>query len=158
MEQYSSIERNVSFIQYVLNDRRSIEYLFEGLKIEVPFNTLNRDTVEAVLVLIDKLPKFVKYVSLVEQIIEVTKAVMSDKESFQHLVKGAKESVEPIQGKINVGISIIEEAKKRAEQDNAKVTVYSLIKLLKDPAVQQVVHFVKALLSVMSERDWKNKS
>ncbi|USK36464.1 hypothetical protein LIT25_27260 (plasmid) [Bacillus sp. F19] len=37
------------------------------------------------------------------------------------------------------------------------MSVFSLIKLLKDPAIQQGVHFVKALLTVMSERN-QNKS
>ncbi|USK36463.1 hypothetical protein LIT25_27255 (plasmid) [Bacillus sp. F19] len=65
--------------------------------------------------LIDKLPKFVEYVYLVEQLIDVTQTVLSDKESLQHLVKGAQELAEPIQCKVKDGISLMEEAKERAE-------------------------------------------
>ncbi|USK36462.1 hypothetical protein LIT25_27250 (plasmid) [Bacillus sp. F19] len=40
LEQYSTIERKVSFAQSVLNNRKSLEYLFEGLKMDVPLITL----------------------------------------------------------------------------------------------------------------------
>ncbi|WP_182917135.1 hypothetical protein [Bacillus sp. PK3_68] len=49
------------------------------------------------------LPKYVKYLSLAELIIDLLLSVSSDKEAVDYLFEGAHEVVEPIQQKVQNG-------------------------------------------------------
>lgn len=152
VEQYTALEKTVDFIQEVVSDRASASYLIEGIKSDLPDVTLNRDTLNAMLMLMDKLPKLVETLSALEKFMDLGQAVLNDKESINHLMNGAKDLVEPIQTKVKSTLSMVEEAKERAKEDSSPVTVFAMLKLLKDPNVQYGFHFVKALVSVMSER------
>lgn len=150
VNQYSALERTINFIQSVINDKESLEYIFDRLEKDSPF-ILNKDSLEAFFSLVDNLPKYVKYLSLVEPIIDFILSVSSDKESVNYLFEGVQEVTEPIQQKVQNGWTMLQKAKKEAERARTPVTIFTVIKLIKEPAVQQGIHFAKALLTITSE-------
>jgi uncharacterized protein YjgD (DUF1641 family) len=151
MEQYASIERALGFVTAVLKDKESLTNLMGGLKQELPPVTLDRETLVALLTLLDKLPKLVRYVTLLETGADFVESILTDKESMKYLLDDAKEWVEPWESKVRQTLSHVEVARKRAESDNTPVSVFSLMKLLKEPAAQRGVHFLKAFLEVVGD-------
>lgn len=152
MEQYAVMERTIGLVSAVMNDKESMKYMVDGLKEDLPAVTIDKETLNAALVLLDKLPKLVSYVSLLEQLVDTAQAVLHDKDSVQYLFDGARGLVEPLVTKARDGLAIVDEAKERAKSDHSPVNVFTLTKLLKEPAAQKGVHFAKALLQVLESR------
>lgn len=153
LEKYDAFDRMVTFANEVLKDGASMEYLLSGLRGDLPPVQLNRETLESAVILLDKLPKIAKYVQMMEQLFDTVESVATDKQSLEYLVNGAKEMVEPWNSKIRDGLSVVQEAQKRAAKDHSSMTLFSLLKLIKDPSMQKGLHLVKAFLTILEERD-----
>ncbi|MEH7335139.1 hypothetical protein V7161_21160 [Neobacillus drentensis] len=151
VDQYSALERNIAFIKSVLNDKESTEYLLGGLEDEIGKYIPTKDSLEALMALVHNLPKYTKYLSMVEPIMEFLLSTTRDQESVDYLYKGAQEIAGPIQQKVENGWDLIQRAKKEADNDHSPVTFFTVFKLIKEPAVQRSIHFVKALLTLASE-------
>lgn len=153
LEKYDALDRMLTFANEVIKDKASMDYLLGSLKGELPPVQLGRETLESAVLLLDKLPKIAKYVQVMVRVCDMAEAMAADKQSVEYLVNGAKQMVEPWNLKVREGLSIVQEAKKRASNDTSSVTVFSLLKLLKDPSVQKGLHLIKAFLAILEERE-----
>ncbi|MDG4850015.1 hypothetical protein [Peribacillus frigoritolerans] len=151
VDQYSALERNIAFIKSVINDKESMEYLLGGFEDEFQKYIPSKDSLEALITLVHNLPKYTKLLTVVEPIMDFLLSISRDKESVDYLYKGAKEIVGPIQQKVENGWDLILRAKIEADKDHSPVTIFTVFKLIKEPAVQQSIHFIKALLTIASE-------
>ncbi|MGN7393108.1 hypothetical protein [Peribacillus frigoritolerans] len=151
VDQYSALERNIAFIKSVINDKESMEYLLGGFEDEFQKYIPSKDSLEALITLVHNLPKYTKLLTVVEPIMDFLLSISRDKESVDYLYKGAKEIVGPIQQKVENGWDLIQRAKIEADKDHSPVTIFTVFKLIKEPAVQQSIHFIKALLTIASE-------
>lgn len=151
VDQYSALERNTAFIKSVINDKESMEHLLGGLEDEFQKYIPSKDSLEALITLVHNLPKYTKLLTVVEPIMDFLLSISRDKESVDYLYKGAKEITGPIQQKVENGWDLIQRAKVEADKDHSPVTIFTVFKLIKEPAVQQSIHFVKALLTIASE-------
>jgi len=150
---YAAMAENlIDMVESVLTDKESMQYLLDGFREELPSVTLDRETLEASVVLVSKLPKLVGYVTMAEQLLDMAQSVLGDKESLAYLTDGAREWTEPVVGKLSDARSLWDEAKVRAQGDRTPVNVFALTKLLKEPQAQKAVRMLKAILSVMQER------
>lgn len=155
MEQYAQVEQTLEFVKNFANDKESVQNVLSGLKSDLPDVSINRDTLNAMMVLVDKLPKLVETITALEPMVEFVQAILSDRDSLQNLVKGAEDLIRPTQQRVQEGLSIMEEAKSRAATDRTQVGIFSLLKLLKDPNVQYGIHFMQAVIAVIGERKSK---
>jgi hypothetical protein len=151
VDQYSALERNIAFIKSVINDKESMEYLLGGFEDEFQKYIPSKDSLEALITLVHNLPKYTKLLTVVEPFMDFLLSISRDKESVDYLYKGAKEIVGPIQQKVENGWDLIQRAKIEADKDHSPVTIFTVFKLIKEPAVQQSIHFIKALLTIASE-------
>jgi len=151
VEKYSTLERNIAFIKSTLCDTESMEYLLGGLEDEFQKYIPTKDSLEALMELVHKLPKYTKYLSIVEPIMDFLLSISRDQESVDYLYKGAHELTGPIRQKVENGWDLIQRAKIEADNDHSPVTIFTVLKLIKEPAVQRSAHFVKALLTLASE-------
>ena len=151
VDQYSALERNIAFIKSVINDKESMEYLLGGFEDEFQKYIPSKDSLDALITLVHNLPEYTKLLTVVESIMDFLLSISRDKESVDYLYKGAKEIVGPIQQKVENGWDLIQRAKIEADKDHSPVTIFTVFKLIKEPAVQQSIHFVKALLTIASE-------
>lgn len=157
MEKYEAFDRLLTFANAVVKDQESMDYLLEGLKADLPPMHLGRETLESAVVFIDKLPKIAKYMTAMERLLDTAESIFSDEQSLDNLFDGARELMAPWQDKLHDGVSLVQEARKRASDDKTPVTLFALMKWIKDPSVQRGLHFLKAFLSLLGERD-TNKS
>lgn len=152
MEQYTLLEKNLDFAAAVMNDKASIQYLMDSMEKSLPEMNLNGETLHAIAALINKLPKLAQYVEYADKAIRFGQAVWSDEESVQSLTKGAESLAAPIVNKMQDVSAILEDAKRRASQDPSPIGMFTLLKLMKDPAVQSGLQFLRALLAVIEDR------
>ncbi|UOF91183.1 hypothetical protein LSG31_02680 [Fodinisporobacter ferrooxydans] len=156
MEQYSAMEKTVGVFQEITKYRTSITDLvteFSSLGTsQLPEITIGNETLEAIATFINKLPKIAEYLTVMEELMDLAQTVLSDKKTMEFMFKGVQSMTEPMQTKIKEGISLVEEAKIRANADSSTMSIFSVMKLLKDPMVQEGLKFTKAFLEVVSER------
>ncbi|MFX4302498.1 hypothetical protein ACOJUR_09615 [Alicyclobacillus tolerans] len=153
MEKYDALDRMLSFANEVFKDGDSMDYLLSGIKTDLPPIHLNRDTLESAFILLDKLPKLAKYVQQMELAIDIVESFVTDKQSIEYLTNGINDIVEPWRSKIQDGVSIVKEAQQRAAKDQSTLSVFSLMKLVKDPTMQKGLHIIKEILTVIGERN-----
>lgn len=155
MEQYNELEKTIEFVRNFVKDTDSVQYMLGALKADLPDVNMNRDTLNATLTLVDKLPKLVETINAIEPMAEFVQAVLNDRQSLENLVRGAEDLVKPAKDTLQEGLSIVAEAKRRAADDRTPVGIFSLLKLLKDPTVQYGIHFAQAMVAVLGERKVK---
>ncbi|OFW75012.1 MAG: hypothetical protein A2201_07150 [Alicyclobacillus sp. RIFOXYA1_FULL_53_8] len=155
VEHYTELENVIDFAKNVSRDQDSVKFLLEGLQSDLPAVNFNRETLAALLALVDKLPKLVELLTMAEPMVEFAQAVLKDRDSMQNLVHGAEELVRPVKDKVQDGLDIVAAAKLRADADHSPVNVFTVLRLLKDPTVQHGVHFAQAFLAVLAERNAK---
>lgn len=152
MEKYDAIDRMLTFVKEVVSDTGALDYLLGGLKDDLPPVHFSRATLESAVILLDKLPKVTKYVQVMEQLFDTVEAVATDKQSLEYLVNGVREIIEPWRSRARDGVSLFQEAQQRAAHDTTFISIFSLLKLLKDPSMQKGIRLFKAFLQIVDER------
>ncbi len=148
-----SIGNAVQFGKAVLQDEsttRKYDELFSSYN-------LSLETVASLVTLLEKLPKLVQMIEQLENIIDFVSAVLKDEQSTDYLVSNLKEYAEPFLQKGKEGLSFYQEVQQKADCNPQNVKMFSLVKWLKDPAVQKGLCYVQATLDVLNERTAQNK-
>jgi uncharacterized protein YjgD (DUF1641 family) len=107
---------------------------------------------EFLVTTIQMVPKLTNMMKMTSKLCDLAERVMEDTEMLGSLEEAIREKTEPIQEKIEDGISLVEEARERAEEDTSNVGMIGLYRMLKDPTVQKNLRFMKALLATIAER------
>lgn len=156
-EALTAAERGMAFVTAVANDRASLGYLLERMEQTYQQLDIGPETVEALVILLEKLPKLAKMAVAVEQWFDFIQAVLQDKESLRQLMEGAKELSAPVTGPLRDTMSLLQEAKQRSAAKQETITLFALLKMLKDPTVQKGLQFAQAFLEVVGERKQLNR-
>ncbi len=113
---------------------------------------LKPEVQESLTTLVEQLPKLAEVVTLLTKAYDFAQLVATDDVLKNDTVSAVKEMAEPVIGTVkNVAANAIE-AKERAESSNESVGIFGVLKLLKDPEVQNLLRFVNAFLQVSAER------
>jgi uncharacterized protein YjgD (DUF1641 family) len=155
METLTELENLSLFAKNVLADKESLQSVVSGLQSDLPQLNFDKESLDALFALVNKLPKFVELLTAVEPMIEFVRAVLDDRTSLENLVHSAQSVVHPVTATLQSGTELLQAAKQRAGADRSPVNVFSLMKLLRDPNVQYGVHFVQAALGILQERQEK---
>ena len=107
---------------------------------------------EFIVTMIRMVPNITNVMKIASEIYDLAKKSMECGELLGSLEEAITENAEPIQEKIEDGISLVEEAREQAEEDTSNVGMIGLYKMLKDPTVQKNLRFMKALLATIAER------
>ncbi len=152
MEQMVSFERSLGFVSSVLSDKESMKYVIEGLQDDSPMVNLNHETLGAGIALLNKLPKLLQYLEVLEPWVEFAIGVLQDEDSMRYLTTEVGALTQPIQSTVDKGRSLLQDAKRKAAKDNSQMGVFTLVKLLRDPTLQEGLKLAKAVLEVIEER------
>ncbi len=113
---------------------------------------LKPEVQQSLTILVEQLPKLAEVVTLLTKAYDFAQLVATDEVLKNDTVNAVKEVAEPVIGTVkNVAANAIE-AKERAESSNESVGIFGVLKLLKDPEVQNILRFVNAFLQVTAER------
>lgn len=107
--------------------------------------------------LLDNLPKLTEMVTLLTRVYDVGRLVATDGVLLNDFTGGLLEAVTPLQKKAKDIASAAIEANDRASKDDTTISVFGILRLLKDPQMQKLLRFVQSFMTVLSERE-KTKS
>ncbi|MFF0826426.1 hypothetical protein ACFYU8_03490 [Brevibacillus sp. NPDC003359] len=148
-------EEGLEVATSILRDQESLRYLFERVDGQLSRFSVEKESIDALFTLLEKLPKLVKYVSVLEQAADFLESLGNDKQSQQYVLSGMKAYIAPVSSQVEHGVAVFREAKVRAEGKSEPVSVFRLFKLMKDPTVQKTLRFTQSLLEVLEEKSKK---
>lgn len=113
--------------------------------------TKSEETIQSFITLIDELPTLTKLVHLVSRVYQAGEDVVTDGSTLDGASKLIQGYTEPVVKTVKQGYQAYEVAKERAADDQTRYTVFSLLKMLKDPNVQKALRFSQAMLDALGE-------
>lgn len=122
------------------------------VKADVLDQLLKPEVQEALTVLVDQLPRLTEMMTLLTKTYDLANKVANDRVLIQDMVGGIQEVVKPIEEKVKGYASVAIEANDRADQSDATIGLFGMLKLLKDPELQKMLRFSQAYLDILSER------
>lgn len=142
-----SIEGMVTFGQTFLQDIDTIDSFENRLKTY----PIDAEAIEAGVLLIGKLPLLLQHVQLLEVATIFLQEVFGDEQSMEQVNTSIREL--PFVEKALETLDVTKQIKERFNSEpQEKVSIFTMMKWLKDPTVQQGLHVVKTALTVLGER------
>lgn len=117
--------------------------------------TKNEETLQSLVTVIDGLPTLAKLLHLVDRLYSAGEDIVTDGSTLEGISKMAQGYVQPVVGSVQKGYRAFEIAKDRAAEDQTRYSVFSLLKMLKDPNIQKALRFTQALLDALGEQKSK---
>ncbi|UVI28997.1 DUF1641 domain-containing protein [Paenibacillus spongiae] len=121
-------------------------------KSDVLDQLLKPEVQEALTVLVDQLPKLSEMMALLTKTYDLAQKVATDRVLIQDMVGGIQEVYKPLEEKVKGYASAAIEANDRADQSDATIGLFGMLKLLKDPELQKMLRFGQAYLDILGER------
>lgn len=142
-----SLDKLKTFGAAVLQDKETIQS-FENRFQAYP---VNAQTIEAGIQLIGKLPTLLQYIEFFERVTFFIQDVLSDEQSMEQMKHSMKQL--PIMKEGKEVFEMAREIKERAQYGQPEqISLFTLMKWLKDPTVQRGLHFVNTALTVINEK------
>lgn len=116
---------------------------------------INMETVNAIISLVEKLPKLVELLDKMENVIDFATAILQDKQSTDYIMSEAKGYTDPLLDKGKDGLAFVQQVQVRAESNPQNISIFSLVKWIKDPAVQKGLNYAQAAIEVLNEKQAK---
>ncbi|WNS45859.1 DUF1641 domain-containing protein [Paenibacillus sp. MMS20-IR301] len=113
---------------------------------------LKPEVQESLNLLIGQLPQITQLVSVLSKSVDFVQSVATDEVLKNDTVGAIKELAGPVVGSVKNMAATVIEAKDRADASNETVSLFGMMKMIKDPQVQHVLRFMNAYLQVSGER------
>lgn len=154
------VENQLDFVTSSLNDRTSLELIADDVESKVERLHIDETHLEAMLSLVQLLPRLTPVVEQLDNVLSFAESVWGDERTVDQLTKTVTETVNhyvPIdKGKelATVGKEIVEETKEEFEQTKQQpdLSIFGVMKMLKDPVVQDGLKLVQAFLNVVERK------
>lgn len=138
----------LTFGQSVLEDERTME----KVKTKVDSINIDMNTLEAALRLLEKLPLLLELMEKLETVVRFAENVLADEKSIAYLQNSVEEYTEPIREKVEKGQSLWEEVQAKAEANTQHISLFIVLKWMKDPSVQRILSYVQALIETLPKK------
>lgn len=124
-----------------------------GLPQEDLLNQLLKPEVqESLILLVEQLPQITQLVNVLTKSVDFVQSVASDEVLISDTVGAIKEMAGPVVGSVKNLAATVIEAKDRADASSETISLFGMMKMIKDPQVQNVLRFMNAYLQVSGER------
>lgn len=124
-------------------------------QLDVLDQLLKPEVQESLTTLVEQLPKLTELVNILTKSYDFAQTVATDEVLKSDTVGAITELVEPVKDTVKSMAATAIEAKDRAEESNEVISIFGLLKLLKDPQAQKMFRFVNAYLQISAERNNK---
>ncbi len=146
-EMVLSAEKAAVLVSSIAQDQTSLKQLGEKWDRLTQTHQINEETWQALITLLDKLPTLLTMIETLEKVQLFVQSLMQDKSSIEYLGESVKSYLAPVTEKLD----LVKEAQERAKQDQTKVSLFTILRWMKEPAVQDSLKFIHALLQVWTE-------
>ncbi|MBM7585943.1 uncharacterized protein YjgD (DUF1641 family) [Bacillus pakistanensis] len=142
-----SVGNLIQFSESVVKDRETIDKLEQRLT----YSSINAESIEALVQLLGKLPVLLKLVERLEQVTVFLESVWKDKETLDQLYHSAMDF--PVVERGKETLELVDRIKEKAEsQPQQQISIFTVLKWMKDPNVQKGLHYIQATLDTISEK------
>lgn len=124
-------------------------------QLDVLDQLLKPEVQESLTTLVEQLPKLTELVNILTKSYDFAQTVATDEVLKSDTVGAITELVEPVKDTVKSMAATAIEAKDRADESNEVISIFGLLKLLKDPQAQKMFRFVNAYLQISAERNNK---
>lgn len=118
---------------------------------------LKPEVQESLTTLVEHLPKLTELVTLMSKSYDFAQTVAKDDVLKSDTVGAIKEVAGPVVEKVKDLTSSFIEAKDRAEASTEVISLFGLMKMLKDPQLQKMLRIANAFLQIREEREKQHK-
>lgn len=112
---------------------------------------LKPEVQESLTLLVEQLPQITQLVSVLTKSVDFVQSVATDEVLKSDTVGAIKEMAGPVVGSVKNLAATVIEAKDRADASSETISLFGMMKMIKDPQVQHVLRFMNAYLQVSGE-------
>lgn len=120
-------------------------------KLDVLDQLLKPEVQESITALVNELPKLTEMVTTLTKVYDLVQSLASDQVLKNDIVGAVGEIATPVVNSAKGLAATAIEAKDRASESTETVGLFGIIRLLKEPQVQQLFRFANAFLQVNEE-------
>ncbi|MHA6532608.1 helical membrane plugin domain-containing protein [Paenibacillus sp. BAC0078] len=114
---------------------------------------LKPEVQESLTTLVEQLPQITQLVSVLSKSIDFVQAVATDEVLKSDTVGAIKELAEPVVDSVKTMAANVIEAKDRANESSETISLFGMMRMIKDPQVQKMLRFMNAYLQISGERN-----
>ncbi|MGN7765044.1 DUF1641 domain-containing protein [Paenibacillus helianthi] len=114
---------------------------------------LKPEVQESLTTLVEQLPQITQLVGALTKSLDFVQAVASDEVLKSDTVGAIKELAEPVVDSVKTMAATVIEAKDRANESSETISLFGMMRMIKDPQVQKMLRFMNAYLQVSGERN-----
>lgn len=107
---------------------------------------------QSLMLLIEQLPQITQLVGALGKSLDFVQSVATDEVLKNDTVGAIKEIAEPVVDTVKNLAATAIEAKDRAEASSETISLFGMMRMIKDPQVQKALRFMNAYLQVSGER------
>ncbi|WCN39498.1 hypothetical protein [Aneurinibacillus uraniidurans] len=151
-------EQGIDLAAAFASDTESLNYLADRASSVSKF-ALNKENLEALSTLMESLPRLAKMVGALDRLYTTLEPVLTDKDILVDMASMVQVVAAPVTERVREGVSMakegmsmVQEAKERASRNHDTLSIFGVLRMLKEPAVQEGLKFAQALFAVMAER------
>ena len=143
------VEDKTDFLINILNDHQSLSIIANDTEEKIKNLQIDSTHFDALLKMTHMLPRIMPIMEQVENITDFLEDVFNDEQTVSTLIEGVNDIIP-----IKESTKIFEETNKhyQANQNQSDISIFGLMKMLKDPVVQDGLKFTKSMLHVINER------
>lgn len=119
---------------------------------EVLNELMKPEVQQSLMLLIEQLPQITQLVGALGKSLDFVQSVATDEVLKNDTVGAIKEIADPVVGTVKNLAATAIEAKDRAAASNETISLFGMMRMLKDPQVQKALRFMNAYLQISGER------
>lgn len=149
IEKTEKLDRFLTTVETVLAD----EAAKEKLKLKIDHSNIDVDTLEKALHLVEKLPFLLHATEKFEQVFVFMEDVMKDEKSMSYLMNQAEGHMQPLIERFSDGKQVWETIKNDAKKNRRQITIFTMMKWIKEPQVQRALSYVQACIYAIPNQE-----
>ncbi|WP_026824994.1 MULTISPECIES: hypothetical protein [Exiguobacterium] len=131
------------------------ETVKEKVDAAIDNSNIQIETLESAIELIEKLPMLLQVTNQLESMFTFVQDVYHDEQTKEMIGQRIEGYAVPAKEKVEWTRDMWAEVQSRVEQDDRHITLFSLMRWIKEPSVQHGLKYVQATVDVLNERTIK---
>lgn len=142
------VEDKADFLISSLSDQQSLSVLAEDTEKKINDLQIDETHFDAILKMTHMLPRLVPMMEQMDNIVAFLEDVATDEKTVSMLIDGMNDIVP-----IKESTEILEETNKhfKANSNQSDISIFGLMKMLKDPVIQDGLKYTQSLLHVVNK-------
>lgn len=143
------VEDKADFLISSLTDQQSLSVIAKDTEKKINDLQIDETHFDAILKMTHMLPRLVPMMEQMDNIVAFLEDVATDEKTVSMLIDGINDIVP-----IKESTEILEETNEhfKANSDQSDISIFGLMKMLKDPVVQDGLKYTQSLLHVINKR------